>query len=198
MGNQLDLLSLFGAVTNALEENKTELNKADSYNGDHGDNMVNIFNMVTGAVAKNKESDVSTQLAAASKLLGGLQSGSAKEYAKGFATAANEFQGGELTSDSVLPLLQSLFGGGAAPEADSSLQGMLSGFLGGDDGKIDAGDLLSAGMSFLSAKNKGKNTQEALIEALIAKSPFGQSPHRTQSSSIVASTIFDLLGSLNK
>jgi hypothetical protein len=198
MGNQLDLLSLFGEVTSALEENKSALNEADAYNGDHGDNMVKIFNMVTGAVSENKGKDVSTQLAAASELLGGLKSGSAQEYAKGFATAADEFKGGEITTDSVLPLLQSMFGGGATPEADSSLQGMLSGFLGGDDGKIDAGDLLNAGMSFLSAKNKGKNTQEALIEAVIAQSAFGESPHRTQSSSIVASTIFDVLGSLNK
>ncbi|MBN2045910.1 MAG: hypothetical protein JW757_12875 [Anaerolineales bacterium] len=194
MGNQLDLLSLFGAVTGALEENKSTLNKADEYNGNHGDNMVNIFNMVTGAISDNKEGDISTQLAAAGKMLGGLDSGSAKEYAKGFGSASEQFQGGELTADSVLPLLQSMFGGGAAPQADNSLQGMLSGFLGGDDGKLDAGDLLSAGMSFLTAKNKGKNTQEALIEALIAQSAFGESPHRAKSSSLVASTIFDMLG----
>ena len=93
MGNQLDLLSLFSAVTGTLEENKSDLNKADTYNGDHGDNMVNIFNMVTGAVSDNKDSDVSTQLAAASKLLGGLKSGSAQEYAKGFATAADQVPG---------------------------------------------------------------------------------------------------------
>jgi hypothetical protein len=194
MGNQLDLLSLFSAVTGTLEENKSSLNKADSYNGDHGDNMVNIFNMVTGAVSDNKDGDISTQLAAASKMLGGLESGSAKEYAKGFSTAADQFQGGELSADSVLPLLQSMFGGGAAPEADNSLQGMLGSFLGGDDGKLDAGDLLSAGMSFFSAKGKGKNTQEALIEAVIAQSAFGESPHRAQSSSLVASTIFSMLG----
>jgi hypothetical protein len=198
MGNQLDLLSIFSAVTGTLEENKSDLNKADTYNGDHGDNMVNIFKMVTGAISDNEGNDASTQLAAASKLLGGLESGSAKEYAKGFATAADQFQGGELTADSVLPLLQSMFGGGAAPQADSGLQGMLGSFLGGDDGKLDAGDLLSAGMSFLTAKNKGKNTQEALIEAVIAQSAFGQSPHRTQSSSLVASTIFDVIGSLGK
>ena len=173
MGNQLDLLSLFSAVTGTLKENKSALNKADEYNGDHGDNMVNIFNMVTGAVSDNKDGDISTQLAAASKMLGGLESGSAKEYAKGFATASNEFQGGELSADSVLPLLQSMFGGGSAPQADSSLQGMLGSFLGGDDGKLDAGDLLSAGMSFLSAKNQGKNTQEALIQSVIAQSAFG-------------------------
>lgn len=197
MGNQLDLLSLFGAVTGTLEENKSALNQADTYNGDHGDNMVKIFKMVTVAILDKKDSDVSTQLAAVSDRLGDLKSGSAQEYAKGFATAAEEFKGSGLTADSVLPLLQSLFGGGAAPDTDSSFQGMLSGFLGGDDGKINAGDLLSAGMSFFSAKNRGKNTQEALIEALIAQSAFGESPHRTQSSSLVASTIFDMLGSLN-
>jgi hypothetical protein len=160
--------------------------------------MVKIFNLVTGAVDKNKGSDVATQLAAASKLLGKQKSGSAQEYAKGFAAAADEFQGGELTTESVLPLLQAMFGGGEKPQGDSSLQGMLGGFLGGDDGKLDAADLLSAGMSFLSAKNQGKNTQEALIEAVIAQSAFGDSPHRAQSSNLVAGTIFDIIGSLSK
>ena len=198
MTNPLDLLSLFSAVTGTLEDNKTALNKADAYNGDHGDNMVNIFKMVTGAVSDNQSSDVATQLAAASKLLGGQKSGSAQEYAKGFATAADEFAGGELTADGVLPLLQAMFGGGAKPQADSSLQGLLGGFLGGGDGKLDAGDLLSAGMSFFSAKNQGKNTQEALIQAVIAQSAFGESPHRAQSSNLVAGTIFDIIGSLGK
>jgi hypothetical protein len=197
MSNQLDLLSLFNAVTNTLEDNKTDLNKADEYNGDHGDNMVKIFNLVTGAVSENQDADISTQLASASKLLGNLDSGSAKEYAKGFATAADEFQGGELNADSVLPLLQAMFGGGQKPKSDD-LKGMLSSFLGGDDGKLDANDLLSAGMSFLSAKNQGKNTQEALIQAVINQSAFGESPHRAKSSQLVAGTIFDVIGSLGK
>ncbi len=42
MSNQVDLLSLFNAVTGTLKENKTALNKADEYNGNHGDNMVEI------------------------------------------------------------------------------------------------------------------------------------------------------------
>ncbi|NIY14735.1 MAG: hypothetical protein GWM98_07480, partial [Nitrospinaceae bacterium] len=94
----------------------------------------------------------------------------AQVYAKGFSAAAEQFQGGDLTSENVLPLLQSMFGGGAKPKEENSLQGMLGSFLGGADGELDANDLLNAGMSFFSAKNKGKNTQEALIEAVIAQS----------------------------
>lgn len=198
MSNQLDLMSLFSAVTGTLEKNKAALNQADEYNGNHGDNMVEIFNVVTGAVSKNKDADISTQLAAASNLLSDQKSGSAQVYAKGFSAAAEQFQGEELTTDSIMPLLQSMFGGGEKPKAENSLQGMLGSFLGGDDGELDANDLLKAGMSFFSAKNKGKNTQEALIEAVIAQSAFGESSHRAQSSQLVAGTIFDMLGTMSK
>lgn len=198
MTNQLDLLSIFNAVTSTLEENKTELNAADAFNGNHGDNMVEIFKMVTGGVSEKKGASAADQLAYVGNLLGSQKSGSAQEYAKGFSAAADAFQGQDLTVESALPLLQAMFGGGEKPQAEKSLQGMLGGLLGGDDGKLDANDLLTAGMSFLTAKNQGKNTQEALIEAVIANSAFGSSPHRAKSSSLVAGTVFDLIGSMTK
>jgi hypothetical protein len=198
MSKQLDLLSIFKAVTSTLQENKSELNAADDFNGNHGDNMVEIFNLVTGAVSKKKSASAADQLAYASTLLGGQKSGSAQVYAKGFSAAAETFQGQDLTVESALPLLQAMFGGGEKPQAEKSLQGMLGGLLGGEDGKLDANDLLTAGMSFLSAKNQGKNTQEALIEAVISNSAFGSSPHRAKSSSLVAGTVFDLIDSMSR
>jgi len=200
MSNQLDLLSIFKAVSGTLSDNQSALNEADSYNGDHGDNMVNIFNLVTGAMSDKKDADTSEQLAYASKLLSKEKSGSAQAYAKGLSSAAEQFQGQNITADGVMPLLQSLFSAGETPsEPASPLQGLLGGLLGGgDDDGLDAGDLLNAGMSFFSAKSSGKSSQEALIEAVISGSPMGKSPHRAQSSQMVASTVLEMLGQLGK
>ena len=38
--SEVDLASLFSAVTKTLQENQASLNDAGEYNHDHGDNMV--------------------------------------------------------------------------------------------------------------------------------------------------------------
>jgi len=199
MSDQVDLLSIFQAVTGTLSENQSTLNEADSYNHNHGDNMVNIFNMVTNALSEKQDLDTGSQLAYASQMLSQEKSGSAQVYAKGLASAAEQFQGQNLNAESVMPLLQSLLGGGeVTSDSQGSLQGMLGNLLGGEDDKLDAGDLLNAGMSFFSAKGRGKSNQEALLEAVISSGPMGQSSHRAQSGQMVASTVLDMLGKLGK
>lgn len=202
MSEQLDLHSIFKAVAGTLSENKESLNQADSYNGDHGDNMVNIFNMVTKAVSEKKDADVGVQLAHASKVLEEQNSGSAQAYAKGFASAAQQFQGKQVTADNAMGLLQSMLSAGEEPVTEDPVQGLLGGLFGGDSGDDDPGfdvnDLLSAGKAFLTAKNRGESTKEALIGAVISASPMGKSDHRTQSSQMVANTIFDAIGSFSK
>jgi len=54
MADEIDLFSLFGSVTKTLQENKAKLNKADTYNGDHGDNMVEIFSTITEAMTEKE------------------------------------------------------------------------------------------------------------------------------------------------
>jgi hypothetical protein len=199
VAQQLNLLSLFQTVAGALAENQTSLNKADSHNGDHGDNMVQIFNLVSEAVGEKSNKPASDQLHNAGKMLKKHKSGSAQVYAEGLLEAANTFEDKAITTDSVMPLIQTLLGGGNAAQTsqDSSLGGMLEGLLGGDAGGdgLDAGDLLNAGLAFLSAKNRGDSTTEALIEAVISASPLGEVPHRAQSSQVVVSTILENLGS---
>jgi hypothetical protein len=66
MASSIDLATLFGSVTKQLAQNKESLNEADSYNHNHGDNMVQIFNLVQNAVAKRSGKPVEDQLAYAS------------------------------------------------------------------------------------------------------------------------------------
>ena len=111
MTKGLDLATIFKAVTGTLTQNKTELNKADDYNHNHGDNMVEIFNLIQNSVAKKNTSTPSAQLAyAAKQLQAKATSGSAKAYAENLSSASTSLKGKQLSPDTVGVLIQSLMG----------------------------------------------------------------------------------------
>ncbi len=209
--NKIDLAKLFGAVAGNLGNQREALNQADTYNNDHGDHMVEIFEVVTQAVKEKKNASPADQLAYASEILRRKQSGSAQVYANGFAQAAQQFQGQSVTTDNAGMLLQTLLGGGQAPAAPTQGTGggagMLGALLGGLTGQqsqqqgtadgLDVGDLLNAGMAFMNAKQQGNSTAEAAINALMSASPLGQSSHRKESGTVVANTIMQVLGSMS-
>jgi len=60
-----------------------------------------------------------------------------------------------------------------------------------EDSGLGMDDLLRAGLTFMQSKQGGDSNMEAAMDALLAASPMGQSSHRSQSGSIVASTIMN-------
>jgi|YNPNPStandDraft_1061719.scaffolds.fasta_scaffold06305_7 hypothetical protein len=211
MANNVDLEKVFQTVAQNLAQNREVLNQADSYNHDHGDNIVQTFEMVTKAVKAKKGADVSEQLAYASEYLSKkAKSGSAQAYAQGLAQAANQFKGQQLTSDNATMLINALLGGGqnqaqASAGVESSVADFLGAILGGDNQAqsqssqqaLDSSQLLSMGlnigMNFLQAKQQGRSNMEALVQAIVAGSQMGQTPHRAQSATIIANTLMSLL-----
>jgi len=206
MGNQLDLASLFQSVTQNLMGKKDVLNQADTYNNNHGDNMVEIFRVITQAMEQKQGAAPSEQLAYASQLLKQKESGSAQVYSQNLLQASKEFKDQQITTDNAFGLLQTLLGAGQAPTSpkptgSGDLFGsLLSGLIGGggdsEGGGFDAADLLSAGMTFLQSKQSGDSDLEALADAFVSTSVMGQSPHRSQSGAVVANTILQILGSV--
>ena len=194
MSSNVDLVKLFSTVAQTMVENKTTLNKADEYNQDHGDHMVDIFQMITGAVKEAPKNDLSSGLAKASELLTGQKSGSADMYAKGLAQAAEYFQGQDLDASQLMPLLQTMLGGGEASVSQGAggLLDSLVGSLGGEDG-LDLTDVLKAGAEFLESKEEGDSNLEAAMDAVIGASKMGESPHRAQSSKLVADVLLQTL-----
>lgn len=205
---QLDLASLFNVATQALAANQSALNQADSDNQNHGDNMVQTFSMITKALANQQGSSPSQQLSHASQYLSQhATSGSAQAYSEGLAQAAQQYQGQQaVTPDNAMMLIQSLLGG-----QQSSLQGggdLLGTLLGGvqagpqtsgqgQDG-LDLGDLLNAGMTFMNAKQQGKDNLQAGLAALMAAGPLGQKPHRQQSGQLVANALLQAISGMAK
>ncbi len=207
--SDVDLAQLFGAVAQNLMNQREDLNKADTYNNDHGDNMVQTFETIAKAVRQKQSAPPAEQLAYAGDTLRKTsKSGSAQAYADGLLQASQQFSGqNAITSDNVNVLLQSLLGGGAAPQQQQQakpsgggdlLGSLLGGLAGGGQaqaeggGGLDMGDLLNAGMAFMNAKQQGQSNMQAALGAALAASPLGASSHRQQSSSVVANTIMQM------
>lgn len=139
----VDLASLFNVATQALSANQGTLNQADAQNHNHGDNMVQVFNMISQVMANNSNASPSEQFNQASQYLANNgTSGSAQAYSQGLAQAAQQFQGQPaVTQDNAMMLIQSLLGGGQ-PQGQSA--NPLDALLGGGGNTSQSGDLLGA------------------------------------------------------
>jgi len=188
---QVDLGKLFGTVTQVLAQNRDSLNSADTYNQNHGDNMVNTFKVITNAVKETQGRQPSEQLAYASQQLSQQsQSGSAQLYSQGLANAAGQFQNqSAVTPDNALKLVQALLGGqSGAASAQSSQTDMVSGLLGALMGGQTA-DNQPSSSSGAEAGGMGD-----LLGSLLGGQTTGAQP--SSSSSAPDGGMQDLLGSL--
>ncbi|PKN97724.1 MAG: hypothetical protein CVU42_14920 [Chloroflexi bacterium HGW-Chloroflexi-4] len=129
----IDLGKLFGTVAKTLAQNQTQLNSADTYNHDHGDNMVQIFEVITQAMKEKQNASPADQLAYASQLLRAKsQSGSAQLYAEGLSDAASQFQGAKsINPDTAMTLIKTLLGAQGSVPVNSGSGDMLGNLLGG-------------------------------------------------------------------
>jgi hypothetical protein len=209
--NQVNLYQLFQAVNEELQQNQAQLNSADTYNHDHGDNMVDVFNTITSAMLENKNATPAKQLSSAASQLSTKQNGSAQYYEKSLNQAAAELGGAKsVTADNVSTLLQTLLGGGQAnTQAGSAATDMLGSLLKGLTGTtgapsstgtgqstIDWATLANAGMEYMKSKQEGKDTLTSLMDALMAEESTANAPYRKDSGSIVANTLLKALGAM--
>ncbi len=202
---QVDLYTLFNAVNQALKENKTSLNDADSYNHNHGDNMVKNFKVITKALKEKQGAAPTDQLEYASQVLSRTsKSGSAQMYSQGLAQAATRLKGQPaVTSSNAMDLVQALLGGGQQPgqptqPGSGDMMGQLLGSLMGGGAPAEqpvqppdnqSPDLLGGLMGALlggespSPQNAQPPAQQAdplggLMGALMGgESPAPQTPH---------------------
>ena len=171
-----DLSSIFSQVTQVLAANQSSLNQADVENRNHGDNMVQTFNMISKALASQRGAPPSQQLQHASNYLSqNTKSGSGQIYAQGLARAAQLMQGqSAVTPEYAMTLIQSLLGGGQQTQQSQGL---------------NLSDVLGAGMTFMNAKQQGEDNLHAALKAVLSNGPLGQTPHRQQSGQIVGNTL---------
>jgi phosphoenolpyruvate---glycerone phosphotransferase subunit DhaL len=199
-----DLSAVFNAAAKTLAANRSTLNHADAENQNHGDNMVQAFKMISRAMATQRGAPPSDQLRYASDYLSqNANSGSAHVYAQGLAQAAQQFQGQQaITPDNALLLIQSLLGGGQ-PSASQGSADLLGSLLGGQQAQqvqqtqgIDVASLISAGMTFMSAKQQGQDNVQAALTALMSAGPMSQRSHRQQSGQLVGNALLQAIAAM--
>ena len=168
---EVNLLDLLSSATSALTKNAGQLNQADTYNHDHGDNMAQIFSLITDAIGQKQTEPPANQLAYAGRVLEQKStSGSAKLYSKALQVASKNFQGQKaVTENNVVTLIQSLLGGGNQPaplKTPAAGGDLLSTLLGGLSGGttatakkkstgLDLGTLLTIGSTLLGSGGAG-------------------------------------------
>lgn len=207
--NQINLADLIGAASSVLAQNKGTLNKADAYNQNHGDNMVQIFDLINQAIGEKPKAKTSEQLAYASqKIRSQTNSGSAQVYSKALETAASQFKGQNLTTDNALALITTLLGGGQTPQATLSrsassgnadlLTSLLGGLMGASGTQTSSssssdmiGDLLG-GLMGASGTQASSSSSSDMIGDLLGGLMGGSSKGSTPTG--MSGT--DLLGSL--
>jgi hypothetical protein len=182
-------MSLFQAASSVLNNNKTELNQADTINHDHGNNISQVFSLITQAIGQKPSASPSSQLNYASQLL--------QQKA---ISGSSQLQGqSNINASNIMPLLQSLLGEGQAPSSNAmsgsnDLLGGLLSSLGGSStqqrqGGIHLDDILRGGMAFLQSQQSGGGGLQAVVDGLITGSPLGESPARSQSAQLIAHSI---------
>jgi len=166
--NKLNLVNLFQSVAGTMANEKETLNQADAYNHDHGDNMVEVFNVISQAMQAKRSADPADQLEYASQLLRQRKSGSAQMYAQGLKQASKEFQGQKrVTPDNAMQLIQTLIGGGQASTApaQSGMGDLLGSLLGGagagsQQTQAGNGDLLGSLLGSLGGTQAPSQNQQ--------------------------------------
>jgi hypothetical protein len=200
-----DLSALFSIAAKTLAANRSTLNQADAENQNHGDNMVQAFKMISQAMANQRGAAPSDQLRYASESLGQhANNGSAHVYAQGLAQAAQQYQGQQaITPDNALLLVQSLLEGGQ--QTSSQGADLLGSLLRGQQAQevqqaqgIDLNALLSAGLTFMSAKQQGQDNVQAALTALMSSGPMAQRPHRQQSGQLMANALLQAVAAMSK
>ncbi len=212
MSNTLNMAQLFEFVTQALSQKREDLNAADTYNHDHGDHVVEVFQLVEQVAKENPSLEPADILARASEMLQQKPTGTAQAYAQTMAQGAQQLRGKPLTQQTLPLLIQALLGsaqGGTAaqPQAQQPAQGgdllgsLLGALTGGGQAQgsgsqggglsdgLGLDDLMRAGSAFLQASQSGESTTEAALSALAAATGIGQTPHRAQSAAVVVQAI---------
>jgi hypothetical protein len=194
------LAPLFQAVGEVLRQNQSALNQADLQNSNHGDHMVEIFQIAAQAAQEQSAASLAEAMAAASGLLEALSgNGSAKMYAHGLRQMAEQMRRYDVSLDELVSYVQKVLreekeagetsGPGLARSGDI-LKALIAGLASWEQveggrtpsgNPIDMGVLFEFGMAYWQARQRGGERAAVLADAAASVSPLSKVPHRYES-----------------
>ena len=203
----------FERVAEIMRQNREELNRADPYNGNHGDHMVEIFELAASAVGGLGDAPLPDAMEYAGVRLTELPgNGSAGVYAAGLAQFAAQFRERNVTaSDLELYIERGLTGDreehtsveGDPANGGELLKALLSGLAGWRavvDGKqppqesLDTAYLFDLGVAYMQAKARGGGKTAVIADAAVSVSPLNAVPHRAQSCRLAIQSLLEFWG----
>jgi hypothetical protein len=114
-----DLSSIFQAVGEVLRQNRLTFNEADTINGNHGDHMVQVFELAARAAGEKPQAEVAEAMEYGASLLEAQAgNGSAQVYAHGLAELARQLRRYNVSLDDLLSYVQ----GALSKQAEASAQ----------------------------------------------------------------------------
>lgn len=207
-----DLAALFQAALERLSEQQQALNQADVINGDHGDHMVEIFQVALQAARLHAQSDLAEAMEEAGQALLQLpDNGSACLYARGLQHFAGQFRQHGVSLETLLAYGRNLLRPekeNVAHARDNSvhsaevLKALVAGLSGWSQsvneqadktGALNLGALFELGMAYLQAKGRGGSKAEVLADAAASASPLGALPHRYQSGKLAIQSLLQAM-----
>ena len=217
---EINLRDLFAAVAQVLDERREALNLADEYNHNHGDHMLEIFQVAAQAADETQSASMEDAMDVAAEMLRQrAENGSAQVYGRGLSLLAGHFRQRGVSLGDLLAAVQSYLKEGkkAAGEDDSLrssdvLKAMLAALAEWERVEmvqkesapektgaskpasgLDMGYLFSVGMAYMQAKQKGGDKLETLSETVVSASPLGSVPYRHQSGVIAVRALLEAM-----
>lgn len=213
MGNNsinIDLPTLFTAVSQRLNAERGVLNAADPYNGNHGDHMIEIFE--AGAEAQNQldAGDLPAGMrAAARKLLTLPENGSAQVYSRGLDSFGDAFEKAGVSLEELAAFVRQTLEKPSMPVQPAAteeepgnsksqvLKALVNGLSGwkqreksagegvdaaaGRTGRANMSTLFDLGIAYMQARQRSSSQVEAIADAAVSSSPLSEVPYRAQS-----------------
>lgn len=198
-----DLVLLFQAVGDALRQNRQLFNQADPINGNHGDHMVEVFEIAAQAAEEQAEANLADAMEHAARLLSArVDNGSAQLYAHGLEQLARQLRRYNVSLDDLLNYVRGALaeaktpsaidqpaaglpeGGASSGDVLKALMNGLAGWAQVENGQsqsdrpLDMGALFEFGMAYMQAKQRGGERVEILADAAASVSPLSKVPHR--------------------
>jgi hypothetical protein len=198
---KIELAPYFQAVGDVLRRNQDALNLADSSNQNHGDHMVEIFEIVARVADQNPNACLAENMELAGRQLAlQAQDATAQIYAAGLMQMAEQFRKYEVTLEELVISVQAALLEDEArrskmelPRSGEVLKALAGGLAGWSQAVnhqapaanlLNMGVLFEFGMAYLQAKQRGGDRATILADAAASVSPLREVPYRYESAKL--------------
>lgn len=211
---------VFEAVRQVVGENQAYFNAVDEINHNHGDHMLEIFDLAVQTLHDLQPGDLAGSMMAAGIAIQKLEGNeSARVYSDGLITFAQKLRQHGIEQGELIQFVREKTGEGLSGKPKENTQTVeemgiqdnrsgqvlkalveglstwkqLDSRKGSISKNLDMGALFELGIIYMQAKQRGGNHFEVLSDAAVSASPLNQSSHRKISGKLAIQALLKAL-----